>query len=347
MSATVSVVIPNHNRFSQLRCCLASILAQSYPVSEIIVVDDCSDLDKFLLVEALVGEFEDKGPNITLVRNEANRGANYSRNRGVQLARGEYIAFIDSDDAWLPGKLSRQLEAIDWRKGERRPWVLGTTGRYRVNENGEILCIQCSQQVLTPQSIRNSNFIGTLSSVLVHREALLAVGGFDEKLGAGQDWDLFIRLCGQVDHVIVPEPLLIYVDHQEQRITLNSSKRLRAHMRIYAQHIRPFGLVNLNLHEYFRTLAEDCQNTGNRRRAEHFYARSLDNAAPLRWVRGKLYYPIRCWLCCTGLNEIRARRYKRYQARFQRQARQLGEENIKAAKDEIKTILGASLADIT
>lgn len=342
MSATVSVVIPNHNRLSQLRCCLASILAQTHPVSEVLIVDDCSDEDVYRDTRSLVAEFVDKGLTVRLVRNDVNRGANYSRNRGVELAQGEYIAFIDSDDAWLPEKLSLQLQAIEQRPGRRKPWVLSTTGRYRVDADGAIICIQASSRKLTPQTIRVSNFIGTLSSVLVHRAAVLAIGGFDEKLGAGQDWDLFIRLCEEVDHVGLRDPLLIYVDHQEQRITLNTGKRLRAHLRIYARHIRSYSMERLDMHEFYRTLAEDYQGAGNRRRAEHFYARSIDNAVPVGWLRQKLYYPIRWWLCCVGLADVRARRYARYQARFERQTRKLGADSVARAQAEIREILSAS-----
>ncbi len=319
MENSVSVIVPNFNRVDQLRCCLHSILHQSHSVLEVIIIDDFSEELVYHKILKVIEEFRAEGLNIVVDRNFRNLGANFSRNRGIDLAQGDFIAFIDSDDAWLPQKLEIQLKAIEDRSNKTSSFILSATGRYRVDENGSIVCIQSSLKKLSLSSILSSNFIGSLSSVLVHREALLAVGGFDEQLGAGQDWDLYIRLCEKVDFVNVPDPLLIYVDHQGQRITLNSRKRLQSHLRIYARHIRPYGVHELDIHKIYEIFAEDYQGLGNKNRTEHFLALSLANSFPFRVLGKLLYYPIRIWLCCFGAQDIRMKRYERYAKLLRRQ----------------------------
>lgn len=103
----VSVVIPTHNRSSLLRRAIQSVLDQTYQDFEIIVVDDASTDD----TEAVVKGFADE--RIRYVRHSENRGEAASRNTGIRLAKGEYIAGHDDDDVWLPPKLEKQVKAFE------------------------------------------------------------------------------------------------------------------------------------------------------------------------------------------------------------------------------------------
>lgn len=102
----ISVILPTYNRAHLLIRALNSILIQTYQDFEILVIDDCSSDNTQCIIE----EFKDD--RIIYIRHENNRGVAAARNSGLAAAKGQYIAFLDSDDEWLPTKLQRQLESF-------------------------------------------------------------------------------------------------------------------------------------------------------------------------------------------------------------------------------------------
>nr|WP_244428294.1 glycosyltransferase family 2 protein [Sinorhizobium fredii] len=316
MSAcNVSVVIPTYNRASLLRRALNSVAQQTAKPSEVIIVDDCSETEILEQVNSIASDFS-KLLNVRLITNERNRGANHSRNKGISAATGHYIAFLDSDDLWLPRKLERQLEEIKKAEAISDKPVLSATGRYRVDDRGEIFARQFGGCVLNGQKIRRSNFIGTLSSVIVESGIARQVHGFNEALPASQDWDFFIRLSDYVQYVGVAEPLCIYVDHTRDRITLDYRKKLRGHIAIYRNHVRPLkGAASTTGAEFLRNIAEDYQELGNKSKAAFFYASALSR--DLRFC-GPMQPLIECALSAffrvfspPRLKQQRYRRYRR------------------------------------
>jgi len=269
----VSVIIPNYNRISLLRRALESVARQTLLPLEVIVIDDCSSEDKADEIRDIIDYINDRVPTRLLV-NETNRGANYSRNRGIFSAVGRYLAFLDSDDIWMPEKLAIQIRAIEIaKKTDSRP-ILSATGRYRVNGDGDIIASQFGGFVFDAQKIRRSNFIGTLSSIIVEASIARHVSGFNESLSACQDWEFFIRLGAHIQYVGVTEALCIYVDHDEERITLNNRKRLRSHIFIYRTHIRPHLGPGCIPAEFYRNIAEDYQEIGRADKARRFVAKA-------------------------------------------------------------------------
>lgn len=186
----VSVVVPVFNGEAFLEEALASALAQSYPAREIIVVDDGSTDSSSAIAQSL---------GIRYLFQE-NVGVSAARNAGLAIAQGEFVAFLDADDAWLPTKLERQVSALR-----------GTPGA------GYALCHQLTvfEPGLVPRgpSIRRS---GTLAepafvpSAWLVRKCTLEQGGvFDEALRAGEDTDWMVRARDAgVGYVMVDEPLL-------------------------------------------------------------------------------------------------------------------------------------------
>ena len=103
----VSIITPSYNCAKYLPDCIHSVLAQTYPYWELLIVDDCSTDD----TEALVKSYEDN--RIFYYRNDVNQGAAYSRNLALREARGRWIAFLDSDDMWMPQKLEHQISFME------------------------------------------------------------------------------------------------------------------------------------------------------------------------------------------------------------------------------------------
>lgn len=267
----VSVVIPNYNRVKPLFYALKSILLQSESVREVIIVDDCSEIEKFELVKDQVEKINSTSKvDFYLFRQEVNKGANFCRNYGINVAKGKYIAFLDSDDIWMRDKIKTQMEHIYRAKfGDTRP-ILSCTGRLRVDGGYKVIAQQFSGKSFSKEKLLESNFLGTLSSAVVDTWLARFVNGFDESLPACQDWDFFIRLSNYIKYVGVSEPLCVYVDHDEERITSGNKKRIYGHLRIRSKYLKS----NLEAHQYsefYRNLAEDYSELGDENKAIKYY----------------------------------------------------------------------------
>jgi len=211
-SPAVSVVIPAYNRANVLGRAIDSALAQTRRDIEVVVVDDGSSDD----TEAVVEGYDD--PRVRYVAHGANRGVSAARNTGVDAARGEYVAFLDSDDEWVARKLERQLAAIEsrgpgWVGAYCEPlvpdpspfaravaWASGLVRRDGVTEGG---------RELADALLRMQVFMSPGSTLIVERAVLESVGGFDEGLRIYEDWDLVLRVLavGKLAHV--DEPLAV------------------------------------------------------------------------------------------------------------------------------------------
>ncbi|MCH9647358.1 MAG: glycosyltransferase [Deltaproteobacteria bacterium] len=202
----VSVIIPTFNRCVWLARAVRSVLAQSRPAAEILVVDDGSTDDTRSVVES---EF----PSVRYLRQE-NLGVSAARNRGLAAATGNWLAFLDSDDEWLPEKLSRQLAALE------------REGSYRICHTDEIW-IRNGRRV-NPRR-RHAKPTGWVfqqclplcalspSAVMLHRSVVQEVGGFDESLPVCEDYDLWLRVTSRFPVLLVEEPLVVkYGGHEDQ-----------------------------------------------------------------------------------------------------------------------------------
>ncbi|HXG29201.1 MAG TPA: glycosyltransferase family 2 protein [Nevskiales bacterium] len=201
---TVSVILPTYNRASTLRRAITSVLSQDTTAPlELIVVDDNSTDGTADVVAAIQDE------RLHYIRRTTNGGASAARNAGIMAARGRYIAFIDSDDEWLPFKLEKQLAALDaagtdigmvvcglirWDK--RQAVYLPPPDRRRQRERN------------LKREIIRQNFALT-SCWLVRREFFDRVGPFDEQLKCLVDWEWLLRFCLRYDLCLIEEPLLM------------------------------------------------------------------------------------------------------------------------------------------
>lgn len=180
--------------------------AQTRPADELIVVDDGSTDDTARFVAETY-------PTVRMIR-QANRGVSAARNAGIRAAAGDFVAFLDSDDEWLPGKLERQLQTMEASPGAflchtNEIWI--RNGR-RVNPmkkhqkfGGWIFEKALPLCVISP------------SSVLVDRRLFDEVGLFDESLPACEDYDLWLRVCARFPVLFVDEPLMVkHGGHQDQ-----------------------------------------------------------------------------------------------------------------------------------
>ncbi|MGI9494220.1 MAG: glycosyltransferase family 2 protein, partial [Geminicoccaceae bacterium] len=148
MTPLISIVIPVYNRADMIGRTVEGCLAQTYPEIEIVLVDDCSTDG---LSEALA-PFADE-PRVHLVRHAENKGVSAARNSGVEAAKGELIAFLDSDDQWLPTKLERQIALISAHDGDR--FLCGTLTEVRSNDDR----VRFRPKRLKPRDVRIGDYL--------------------------------------------------------------------------------------------------------------------------------------------------------------------------------------------
>ncbi len=203
MTPLVSVVIPNYNYGRFLGEAIESALGQTYPHREIIVVDDGSTDES----ETVLRGF---GGRIHWVR-QGRQGVAAARNRGVAESRGALLAFLDSDDAWHPEKLARQVACLS------RPAVgLVCCGLEYIDESGRVLGQSLPTQrgrLLKEIALLRWSYAPGGSAALVRRASLQRAGLFDPELSTSADWDLWRRIACDDEIEICPEPLVQYRVH--------------------------------------------------------------------------------------------------------------------------------------
>lgn len=284
----VSVVVPTFNRDRTIARAIFSALRQTYKNLEVIVVDDGSRDSSVPIVKSIAASH----PQVRLIEHRTNRGGSAARNTAIAAAKGEVIAFLDSDDEWRPEKLWNQLAATRLSDTHGFACYSGfvfrnkTTGvsRTRIGRNyGERIRLELAA----------GNVVGTTSTVLVERRALLACGGFDETLPSCQDWDMWLRLSRTVPFYCVPTPLVSFCVESSNRISNNRDALFAGHLVVFAKalqchwndgersfiraghhralaylHLR-FGEFGLAIRNALKSIAEN-RSPSNLRRLAHF-----------------------------------------------------------------------------
>ena len=262
----ISVIIPTHNRADILPRAIKSIQNQTRPVDEIIVVSDGSTDNTEEVVKALA----EKDGRIRLIAYHPGHNGNYARNRGLEAATGEFIAFLDDDDEWLPRKTELQMELF-----EKEPDVglVYSSQNCIYTDSGITYQTQPMYRGDLSKRIFIRGEMGTPSQVMVRKSVLDETGPFDLELGALQDYDLWIRCCLVTKVDFVAEPCINYYNSTStNQVSANTEKYIHARLYIrekYREEIAKFG-------KEFETkidtlvenrIAERCLRNGQRKDA--------------------------------------------------------------------------------
>lgn len=203
----MSAIIPVHNGVSFVAEAIESVLAQSHPVHECIVVDDGStDSTRDVLARF--------GSRIRTL-SQRNRGVAAARNHGAREATGSLLAFLDADDIWLPTKIARQVEMMRNDPG----LTLSYTGMNRVDSDLTLLSYQpCppSESALRNALLLDESCVAVAQTGLIRKEIFWAVGGFDEQLSTSADTDLVCRVALKYKVSGIDQPLVLYRQHSAQ-----------------------------------------------------------------------------------------------------------------------------------
>lgn len=231
----ISVIIPTYNRKEKLKRAINSVLNQTFKEFEILIIDNGSTDGTIELLREMKKQYS----NYINYYVNLQKGANYSRNLGIEKSRGNYIAFLDDDDEWEKTKLEKQNKIMH----QNVEIGLCYTGKKIINEDFNLEYISYSSKL---KNIYIENFIGTTSSVLIRKNILEKSGKFDVKLPALQDYDLWIRILEYTKSYELKEPLIkYYIASNNSQISNSISKFEEA-----CELIDEKNLKNLNYLQY-------------------------------------------------------------------------------------------------
>jgi glycosyltransferase involved in cell wall biosynthesis len=233
-SISAAVVIPVFNRGDLITLALESVKAQTHRPLEVIVVDDGSTDNTVETVQVWAAENLDPSFTLRCIEQD-NLGANAARNRGIVESKSSLIAFLDSDDRWLPDKVEKQLKELLANK-----------------DLGGVYCglrsMDLERDVIQPVTHRHYPSGDLLARMLIHdvssptscwmvkRECFEETGLFDISLPARQDWDMWIRLSSKYRIGCVPEMLVEMGEHEGDRVRSDPAREIRAHIMIFRKY---------------------------------------------------------------------------------------------------------------
>ena len=252
-----AVIVPTYNRAETIEQAIGSIIEQTVPASEIIVVDDGSTDDTVRRVMAI------GSPLIRILVNDRNLGATASRNRGAKIATAEWVAFLDSDDYWHPQKLESERALIaDTGEG-----VSAIASNHVLVIDGQVRNLPTQKERVgdVARALHAENFLGTCSCMTVRRKQFLAMGGFNEQLKSCQDWDLWIRATDAGEVLISKPAHVFYRLSTRDCISTDGRKRQSGHLHIWKSHIRKSPLLDSDRARLALIFADVCHNRGKQR----------------------------------------------------------------------------------
>lgn len=298
----VSVVIPSYERAGFIGRAIESVLAQTYQDFEILVVDDGSADG----TRDVVSSFRDE--RIRYVRHEENKGAAAARNTGISDAKGEYIAFLDSDDEWMPEKLEKQIKLFSMssdRVGVIYCGYISLMGKTHGSVTQRVPTVRGDAKIDTLRYC----VVGCGSLPVVRKECFCGAGCFDENINLQslEDWDFWIRVAKLYEFDFVPEVLVKRYLHGQQLTTGVLVKKLRARETILEKHKEDLARQPAILADHLNRLAVlRCLN-GDLRTAKKFLIRSIIKR-PLQRFAYAHFIPL---VLMPGIYKKRQERYIR------------------------------------
>ncbi|SDW86916.1 Glycosyltransferase involved in cell wall bisynthesis [Lutibacter oricola] len=223
MNPLVSIITPNFNAEKYISQTIESVLNQTYTNWELIIVDDCSTDNSVKIIHQFLGS----EAKIKLIKLELNSGAAVARNKGIEIANGDYISFLDSDDIWLPHKLEMQLDFMMVNK-----YVL-TFSSYISKEEGQEkeVIVEAKKRVGYKDLLRN-NYIGCLTAMYsVNKLGKV----FFPLIKKRQDWALWLKITKKgYKAYSIKKPLAIY-NNRSNSISSNKLDLLKYNWKVYKE----------------------------------------------------------------------------------------------------------------
>ncbi|MDF0750461.1 glycosyltransferase [Marinobacter sp. 71-i] len=285
--ATVSVVTPTYNRARFLPDAVSSVLAQTYADLELIIVDDGSEDDTVKVLEPFLAD-----GRVRYFYQE-NQGQSHARNLALEQARGDFIAFLDSDDMWAPEKLEKQLAVL--RANPEVDIVHGDEAV--IDEQGTVISIENMKRYsgrITRYLLADNSV--SITTALVRRRCFDEMGGFDTSVGVADDYELWLRFSARYYYQYEPDIVASYRVMADQ-ISSDKRRRFAANERIIREFLARYGQVlspgdrRWGVARFYCRKARYLSRVGKRGSAIGAIAEAFSNA-PLDSVVWKALYRV-------------------------------------------------------
>ena len=234
----VSCVITSYRREGRiLRRALDSVLSQTWENIEVLIIDDNRGEDAEKYTKEIEKITDEAGDRAIYLKSEEPHGAQAARNTGIKNAKGEYIAFLDDDDEWLPDKIKLQVELMEKEKDAGMCFCDG----FRVNDSTNPPTVKRRfnrgfKTRVTYGDMLESDLIGSTSQALIRREVFEKVGTFDLKFPARQDYEMWLRITKNYPAVGINEPLFKYHLGANGQVSKNWKKCIEGHELLYKKY---------------------------------------------------------------------------------------------------------------
>ena len=300
--ARVSVVVPSYNHAPFVGDCLRSIIKQSQPPSELIVIDDGSTDDSPNTIAAVLSDCP--FPTELIVRE--NRGLCATLNQGLAVTNGDYFAYLSSDDIWLADFLRARIELLERRSAA----VLGYGHAYFIDKENNIIDSTADWADYADGDVRSMllRAIGPMSPTVLYRRSALERVGWNEQSRL-EDYELYLRLSSVGEFAFDPRPLSAWRWH-DANASWNQTMMLQEHLSSLRQVAPELGLTSADLSKLERQIsfrrAEDFLRVGDKKAATRLMVENFDATSPaiLARLAARMLLPSR-------VEEIRRQRKQR------------------------------------
>lgn len=217
MEPLVSIILPTYNRGKMIIPSIESVLNQSYKKWELIIVDDASTDN----TDVIIQQYIENNPNIIYHKLQVNGGACVARNAGINLSKGEYVSFLDSDDEYFPEKIRMQVDCFSKSKIENIGVVSCGRADYKDNIKYFEWVPNFKGDILN--NLLKKDRVGAGTPFLMLKKSVIIDNNlfFDPMMPAGQDWDFLVRVCQHVNFDFVAKPLVKVNHHSGERVYTN------------------------------------------------------------------------------------------------------------------------------
>lgn len=240
----VSVIIPAYNGERFIYRTIKSVLKQTYQNFEIIVIDDHSADKTRMVVKKIANK------KIRYFYLKKNSGTVYARNIGIKKAKGEFIAFLDHDDEWLPEKLFEQVSLLE-NDENQKIGIVGCDYYFITSQKTKII----KTRKTNFKNLLKNNFIAT-STILVRKALFNQIGYFDARLKFTEDWDIWIRIMRDYQYANINKPLARYYFYQENTTnTLPNLTKISSYFYIIKKHYKLFNRLPRALSFNYKQIA--------------------------------------------------------------------------------------------
>jgi len=265
----VSVIMPCYNAAQHIREAIDSVLGQSWPNVELIIIDDGSTDESVEIIKSY-------GDQVTLLRQD-NQGPFPARNNGLRKARGEYIAFIDADDWWQRDFLEKMITTLEKHHADLSYCGWQNVGKH-ANHDQPFIPAAYEKQDIVAAFLHGCPW--PIHAAVIKQSVVSAVHGFSEQHFSSMDYDFWLRILGHTNNIVLlPEVLAFYRWHGSGQISANKARQVIDAVQVRRNFIDHYP--NLVEHLPADTLNSLVNGPLLKQAYQCYWARDLDNARPL------------------------------------------------------------------